>query len=69
MVKYHLPALMCKMTDAELAQMDKLLIDVGNSGSSPKSSSRLSEWMAQTARNHNIDGSVTPRQRRRSLSL
>jgi hypothetical protein len=68
MVKYHLPALMGKMTEAELAQMDKLLMDVGNTGSSPKSSSRLSEWMSQTARNHNIEGNVTPR-RRRSLSL
>ena len=60
---------MKKMTDSELAQMDKLLKDVGDSGSSPKSSSRLSEWMAYVASVHNVDGQVTPRQRRRSLSL
>ena len=69
MVHYNLPDLMAKMTEAELARMDELLKDVGNTGSSPQSSWRLSEWMAQVARNYNLDGKVTPRERRRSLSL
>ena len=67
MVNYNLPDLMAKMTEAELARMDELLIDVGNTGSSPKSSWRLSEWMAQKARNYNLDGKVSPRERRRSF--
>ena len=68
MVRYNLSELMKKMTEAELAKMDHMLMDVGNYGSSPRSSWKLSEWMSQTASNHGIEGSVTPR-RRRSLSL
>lgn len=69
MLKYNISDLLRKMTDGELAHLDNLLKDVGDSGSSPKSSKRLLEWMSYVASQHNLDGNITEIKRQRSLSL
>ena len=44
----------------ELQRLDNLLIDIGNSGSSPRSQKRLRDWIEQKAINHNLSPKIGP---------
>jgi len=68
-MKYNIDQLLKVLTPLELTTLDALLIDVGNSGSSPRSQNRLHGWMNRAATIHGIANPITPCQRRRSLSI
>lgn len=68
-MKYDITQLLNVLTKSELTILDSLLVDVGNSGSSPSSSKKLREWMDRAASSYRIAKPITSSQRQRALSI